>query len=108
MGCHFSPPGDLPDSGIKPESPVSPALQVDSLLTELLGEPIYSIPKARREFLFWHLFLLGLKTSPRNHLHDFPLRFPMDMIKIHTDDIQVVRQAAAAKSFSCVRLCPTP
>ena len=28
----FPPPGDLPDSGIEPESPVSPALQVDSLL----------------------------------------------------------------------------
>ena len=28
----FPPPGDLPDPGIEPESPVSPALQVDSLL----------------------------------------------------------------------------
>ena len=26
------PPGDLPDTGIKPKPPVSPALQVDSLL----------------------------------------------------------------------------
>ena len=31
-------PGDLPDPGIKPESPVSPALQVDSLSTEPLGK----------------------------------------------------------------------
>ena len=29
---------DLPDPGIKPESPVSPALQVDSLSTEPLGK----------------------------------------------------------------------
>ena len=29
LPCH--PPGDLPDSGIKPTSPESPALQVDSL-----------------------------------------------------------------------------
>ena len=34
----------------------------------------------------------------------FPLGSPMDMIKIHTNDIQVVRQAAAAKSL---QLCPT-
>ena len=30
-GLRFSPPGDLPNPGIKPVSPVSPALQVDSL-----------------------------------------------------------------------------
>ena len=33
-GCHFPPPEDLPDSGIKTKSPVSPALQVNSLPTE--------------------------------------------------------------------------
>ena len=27
----FPPPGDLPDPGIEPASPVAPALQVDSL-----------------------------------------------------------------------------
>ena len=30
--------GDLPDPGIEPASPVSPALQVDSLPTEPLGK----------------------------------------------------------------------
>ena len=30
-GLPFPPPGDLPDPGIKPASPVSPALQVDSI-----------------------------------------------------------------------------
>ena len=30
-GYLFPSPGDLPDPGIKPESPVSPALQVGSL-----------------------------------------------------------------------------
>ena len=30
-GLPFPPPGDLPDLEIKPTSPVSPALQVDSL-----------------------------------------------------------------------------
>ena len=29
-GFPFLPPGDLPDQWIKPKSPVSPALQVDS------------------------------------------------------------------------------
>ena len=34
-GLPFPPPGDLPDPGIEPGSPV---LQADSLLTELLGK----------------------------------------------------------------------
>ena len=35
-GLPFPPPGDLPDPGIKPRSP---ALQADSLPTELWGKP---------------------------------------------------------------------
>ena len=35
----FSPPGDLPNPGIEPTSPVSPALQADSIPTEPLGKP---------------------------------------------------------------------
>ena len=42
MGCHFLPPGDLTDLGIKPESPVSSALQEDSLLAEPSGKPLLS------------------------------------------------------------------
>ena len=38
-GLPCSPPGDLPDPGIKPVPPVSPAFQVDSLLTEPPGKP---------------------------------------------------------------------
>ena len=38
-GLPFPPLGDLPDSGMEPESPVSPALQVDYLPTEPSGEP---------------------------------------------------------------------
>ena len=30
VGCHFPPPGELPDPGIKPASLVPPALQADS------------------------------------------------------------------------------
>ena len=38
-GLPFPTPGDLPDPGIKPGSP---ALQADSLLSELPGKPIKS------------------------------------------------------------------
>ena len=37
-GLPCPPPGDLPDPGIKPRSPT---LQVDSLLSELPGKPIW-------------------------------------------------------------------
>ena len=36
-GLPCPPPGDLPDPGIEPSSPVSPALQADSLPTEPPG-----------------------------------------------------------------------
>ena len=39
-GLSFPPPGDLPNPGIKPGSPVSLALQADSLPTEPSGKPI--------------------------------------------------------------------
>ena len=35
----FPPPGDLSNLGIKPLSPVSPALQVDSISAEPLDKP---------------------------------------------------------------------
>ena len=38
-GLICPPPGDLPDPGIEPVSPVSPALQEDSLPTEPPGKP---------------------------------------------------------------------
>ena len=38
MDCHVPPPGDLPDPGIEPASPVSPALQDDSLPAEPSGK----------------------------------------------------------------------
>ena len=42
-GVPFPPPRDLPDPGIKPESPVSPALQADSLPLEPLGKPLFCV-----------------------------------------------------------------
>ena len=44
-GLPFPTPGDLPDIGIELASPVSPALQVDSLPAEPLGKPLY-LPSA--------------------------------------------------------------
>ena len=41
-GLPFLPPGNIADPGIKPRSPVSFALQVDSLSTETLGKPYSS------------------------------------------------------------------
>ena len=38
-GLPCPPPGDLPDPGIEPTSPTSPALQVDSLTAEPPGKP---------------------------------------------------------------------
>ena len=38
-GLPFPPPGDLPNPGIKPTSPVSSALQADSLPTVPEGKP---------------------------------------------------------------------
>ena len=38
-GLPFSPPGDLPDPGIKTVSPVSPVLQAESLPTEPPWKP---------------------------------------------------------------------
>ena len=38
-GLPFPPPGDLPDPGIEPTSPVSPALAGGFFTTETLGKP---------------------------------------------------------------------
>ena len=39
MGCHFSTPGHLPDSGIEPLSLVSSALAAEFFTTEPAGKP---------------------------------------------------------------------
>ena len=39
-GLPFPPPGDLPNPGIKPASPLSAGLQADSLLVKPLGKPL--------------------------------------------------------------------
>ena len=51
-GLPFSSPGDLPDPGVKP---TSPALQADSLPSELPGKPLWL-------FLTWPFCHLGSAT----------------------------------------------
>ena len=55
-GFPLPSPGDLPDPGIEPRSP---ALQVDALLSELLGKPSYltSFFLQREKICFY--FLIG-------------------------------------------------
>ena len=43
-GLLFLPPGDLPDLGTEPMSPVSPALKVDYLPLSHLGSPLFKQP----------------------------------------------------------------
>ena len=50
-GLPFASPGDLPDPGIEPGSP---ALQSDTLPSELLGKPA---DHKREAQLFKHLFI---------------------------------------------------
>ena len=53
-GLPCSPPGDLPNPGIEPVSPVTPALQVDSVPLSHWGSPKYSVLlKYISEFVFF-------------------------------------------------------
>ena len=45
VDCHALPPGDLPNPGIKLESPACPALQAHSLPTEPPGKPMLPLKK---------------------------------------------------------------
>ena len=42
-GLLFTSPGDLPEPGIEPVSPMSPVLQANSLPTEPLGKPCMKV-----------------------------------------------------------------
>ena len=48
-GLLFPSPGNLPDPGIKPVSPMFPALQADSLPTEPPGKPNYNITTLKKK-----------------------------------------------------------
>ena len=66
-GLLCPPPGDLPYPGIEPASPVSPALQEDSSLAELLGKSLLiPLPSG---FRFQHTNFGGSKHSVHNISH---------------------------------------
>ena len=57
-GLPFPLPGDLPHSGMEPVSPVSPALQADSLPSEPLGKPhncLCSFQLSKKFVIIWLL-----------------------------------------------------
>ena len=58
----FRSPEEFPDPGIKPTSPVSPALQADSLSTEPPEKPIKS-ERLFTNLIIRQLFLAGTKLD---------------------------------------------
>ena len=64
-GSPFPPPGDLPNPGIKPMSPASPALKVDSLPDEPSEKPPYQGTKQELvvySFIMTSRVATGLRT----------------------------------------------
>ena len=64
-GLPCPPPGDLPDSGTEPMSPVSPAMQVDSLPLSQPGKPLPYCPSLRRRKNWYSLSKTATITSSR-------------------------------------------
>ena len=70
-GLPYPPPGDLPDPGIAPSSPVSPALQVDSILLSQQRSP--SDGKNKKPLRWKNIYLfLFLKSSGPLSTHRGP------------------------------------
>ena len=72
MGCHFLLQGNLPNPGIEPWSP---ALQADSLPTELQGKPIYDKPTANISLNSQKLKAFPLRSGTRQGCPLLPLLF---------------------------------
>ena len=66
-GLPCPPPGDLPYSAVKPKSPVSPALQVDSLLLSHWASPLL-LHLQSMDFLTYSLFVARCLPSYRSIL----------------------------------------
>ena len=78
-GLPCPPPGDLPNSGIKPTSPVSSALQADSLLSEPPGRPLDLVRD-----LTVTSFLLPLSSwAPLSRWASFPVRSNQADLPLH-------------------------
>ena len=63
-GLPFPPPGDLPIPGIEPVPPVSPALQADSLPTELPGKLFSWSSRVHCMLLLSHFSRVRLCATP--------------------------------------------
>ena len=68
MGVSFPPSGDLPDPGIEPVSPVSPALQADSLPAEPSRKPFVLCRACNHHYfnlaiLFWNGEWMGSSSD---------------------------------------------
>ena len=77
-GLSRPPPGDLPDPRIEPESPMSPALQVDSFTAEPLGKPhgldyVYLILKVLK-----YLIKIDFPYNPNQYIYCIS-----DLVKYH-------------------------
>ena len=83
-GLPFPPPGDLPDPGMKPLSPVSSALQADSLPFSHWGSPKTEILCEKYKHRITHLicscfspiFSLNLPLLFLSLFHTVPFGFP--------------------------------
>ena len=65
----FSSPGDLPDPGMEPMFPVSPALQADSLPTEPSRKPQYYSAKLMPAPLLCSPSMLPIPIPPKAYTH---------------------------------------
>ena len=70
-GLSFPPPGDLPDPGIKPLSPASPALAGGFFITVSPGKPRWLFSQHRTSTVIPNIFI----KSQRLRLHAMPLTF---------------------------------
>ena len=60
VGCHFPPPGDLPNPGIEPVSPESPARHADSSRAKPSGKPKGTAGKQQS----WNIASLSVRLTP--------------------------------------------
>ena len=86
----ISSSGDLPNPGIKPTSPVSPTLQVDSTI-EPMGKPL--------KYLL-HLTLIRLACEVHIHHYYYYFHFTAEEIG--------ARSFSSVQLLSCVQLFATP